>query len=76
MSNLVQLGRELDILLKDLDEVLPHIKDRLFENIHNAFIILIDNSTSQAEEGRFIPILRRKVQDIRDEFKGLLEKVT
>ena len=74
MSNLQKLGRELDYFYEDVQEVLPNYSKSIMYPLHSIFEQIINSSTPPEEEAELINRLYSVIQDIQNEWRGLLSE--
>lgn len=74
MSDLQKLGRELDYFYEDVKELLPDYTKSIMYTLHKLFLELIKTGTSYEEETTQIATLYQVIQDIQDEWRGILSE--
>lgn len=74
MSDLQKLGRELDYFYEDVQEVLPNYSKSIMYPLHNIFEQIINTNTPPQEEVELINRVYSVIQDIQNEWKGLLSE--
>lgn len=74
MSNLQKLGRELDYFYEDVRELLPEYTSSIMYPLHNLFLELITTGISYEEEVKLIDVLYDLIQDIQNEWRGILSE--
>ena len=74
MSDLQKLGKELDYFYEDIQEVLPNYSKSIMYPLHNIFEQIINSNTPPQEEVELINKVYSVIQDIQNEWKGLLSE--
>lgn len=75
MSNLQDLGRELDYFYEDIQELLPDYSKSIMYSLHKLFTQLIQTGTSLEEETELVQTLYKIIQNTQNEWRGILSEV-
>ena len=75
VSDLQDLGRELDYFYEDIQELLPDYSRSIMYPLHNLFTQLIQTGTSLEEELELVQTLYEIIQNTKNEWRGILSEV-
>lgn len=74
MSDLQKLGRELDYFYEDVQELIPNYSKSIMYPLHSIFEQIVNSNTHPQEEAPLITVLYQTIQDIQNEWRGILSE--